>query len=67
MGLFDGQPSAADIAIRFGIPVMALIDAGAMARLSVQSPMASPPIAPNCPLPECWPTALPATVPIAAQ
>ena len=32
MGLFDGQPSAADIAIRFGIPVMALIDAGAMAQ-----------------------------------
>lgn len=32
MGLFDGQPSAADIATRFGIPVMALIDAGAMAQ-----------------------------------
>ncbi|AXS81222.1 cobyrinate a,c-diamide synthase [Dechloromonas sp. HYN0024] len=32
MGLFDGEPSAADIAIRFGIPVMALIDAGAMAQ-----------------------------------
>ena len=32
MGLFDGQPSAADIAERFGIPVMALIDAGAMAQ-----------------------------------
>lgn len=32
MGLFDGQPSAADIACRFGIPVMALIDAGAMAQ-----------------------------------
>jgi cobyrinic acid a,c-diamide synthase len=32
MGLFDGQPSAADLAIRFGIPVMALIDAGAMAQ-----------------------------------
>src|SRR6185369_12543849 len=32
MGLFDGQPSAADIAQRFGIPVMALIDAGAMAQ-----------------------------------
>ena len=32
MGLFDGQPSAADIAIRFGIPVLALIDAGAMAQ-----------------------------------
>ena len=32
MGLFDGTPSAADIASRFGIPVMALIDAGAMAQ-----------------------------------
>ena len=32
MGLFDGQPSAADIANRFGIPVMALIDASAMAQ-----------------------------------
>ena len=32
MGLFDGTPSAADIAIRFGIPVMALVDAGAMAQ-----------------------------------
>ncbi|MCE1181390.1 MAG: cobyrinate a,c-diamide synthase [Rhodocyclales bacterium] len=32
MGLFDGTPSAADIAERFGIPVMALIDAGAMAQ-----------------------------------
>lgn len=32
MGLFDGTPSAADIAERFGIPVMALIDASAMAQ-----------------------------------
>ena len=32
MGLFDGQPSAADIALLFGIPVMALIDARAMAQ-----------------------------------
>ena len=32
MGLFDGTPSAADLAERFGIPVMALIDAGAMAQ-----------------------------------
>ena len=32
MGLFDGQPSAADIAERFAIPVMALIDAGKMAQ-----------------------------------
>jgi cobyrinic acid a,c-diamide synthase len=32
MGLFDGTPSAADIACRFNIPVMAMIDAGAMAQ-----------------------------------
>ena len=32
MGLFDGQPSSADIATLFGIPVMAVIDAGAMAQ-----------------------------------
>ena len=32
MGLFDGQPSAADIACHFGIPVMAAIDAAAMAQ-----------------------------------
>ncbi|WP_068808855.1 cobyrinate a,c-diamide synthase [Thauera phenolivorans] len=32
MGLFDGSPSGADIACRFGIPVMAVIDAAAMAQ-----------------------------------
>ena len=32
MGLFDGAPSGADIASRFGIPVMAVIDARAMAQ-----------------------------------
>lgn len=32
MGLFDGAPSGADIATRFGIPVMAVIDARAMAQ-----------------------------------
>ncbi|MFZ2266409.1 MAG: cobyrinate a,c-diamide synthase [Azonexus sp.] len=32
MGLFDGQPSAADLACRFGIPVLAMIDASAMAQ-----------------------------------
>ncbi len=31
MGLFDGAPSAADLAERFGLPVLAVIDAGAMA------------------------------------
>ena len=32
MGLYDGNPSGADIASRFGIPVMAVIDARAMAQ-----------------------------------
>jgi cobyrinic acid a,c-diamide synthase len=31
MGLFDGEPSAADLAIRFGLPVLAVVDASAMA------------------------------------
>ncbi|WP_332774629.1 cobyrinate a,c-diamide synthase [Polaromonas sp.] len=31
MGLFDGQPSAADLAQRFDLPVLAVIDASAMA------------------------------------
>ena len=31
MGLFDGEPSAADLAQRFGLPVLAVIDARAMA------------------------------------
>lgn len=32
MGLFDGQPSSADLAALFGIPVLAVIDASAMAQ-----------------------------------
>jgi cobyrinic acid a,c-diamide synthase len=32
MGLFDGNPSAADIAERFGLPVLAVINAQAMAQ-----------------------------------
>lgn len=32
MGLFDGAPSAADLARRFGVPVLAVIDAAAMAQ-----------------------------------
>ncbi|MGE8358957.1 cobyrinate a,c-diamide synthase [Pseudomonas sp.] len=32
MGLFDGSPSAADLAKRFGVPVMAVIDGSAMAQ-----------------------------------
>jgi cobyrinic acid a,c-diamide synthase len=31
MGLYDGAPSAADLAVRFGVPVLAVIDASAMA------------------------------------
>lgn len=31
MGLFDGQPSSADLAELFGVPVLAVIDASAMA------------------------------------
>lgn len=31
MGLFDGQPSAADLAQHFGVPVLAVVDASAMA------------------------------------
>lgn len=32
MGLFDGSPSSADLAERFGIPVLAVIDASAQAQ-----------------------------------
>jgi cobyrinic acid a,c-diamide synthase len=32
MGLYDGQPSAADLAREFGLPVLAVIDAAAMAQ-----------------------------------
>lgn len=32
MGLHDGSPSSADLALTFGVPVMALIDASAMAQ-----------------------------------
>jgi len=32
MGLFDGQPSSADLAAAFGLPVLAVIDAAAMAQ-----------------------------------
>jgi cobyrinic acid a,c-diamide synthase len=32
MGLFDGTPSSADLAKQFGIPVLAVIDASAMAQ-----------------------------------
>ena len=31
MGLYDGNPSGADLAVAFGVPVAAVIDAGAMA------------------------------------
>lgn len=32
MGLFDGEPSSADLAAAFGLPVLAVIDASAMAQ-----------------------------------
>ena len=32
MGLFDGEPSSADLAREFGVPVMAVIDGSAMAQ-----------------------------------
>jgi cobyrinic acid a,c-diamide synthase len=32
MGLFDGEPSAADLAQRFGLPVLAVVDGSAMAQ-----------------------------------
>ncbi len=32
MGLYDGTPSSADLARTFGVPVMAVIDAGSMAQ-----------------------------------
>jgi len=32
MGLFDGQPSSADLATLFGIPVLAVVDASGMAQ-----------------------------------
>lgn len=32
MGLFDGEPSTADLAVKFGLPVLVVIDAGAMAQ-----------------------------------
>lgn len=32
MGLYDGDPSAADLAVTFGVPIAAVIDAGAMAQ-----------------------------------
>ena len=32
MGLYDSKPSSADLAVRFGIPILAVIDGGAMAQ-----------------------------------
>ncbi|MFZ6648333.1 cobyrinate a,c-diamide synthase [Undibacterium sp. TJN25] len=32
MGLYDGNPSSADLARAFGVPVLAVVDAGAMAQ-----------------------------------
>lgn len=40
MGLFDGTPSTADIALAFNIPVALVIDASGMAQLSLPLQMA---------------------------
>ncbi len=32
MGLYDGEPSSAELALEFGLPLLLVIDAGAMAR-----------------------------------
>lgn len=32
MGLYDGEPSSADLAVQFGVPVLAVVDASAMAQ-----------------------------------
>ena len=32
MGLYDGKPSSADLANEFGVPVLAVLDASAMAQ-----------------------------------
>ncbi len=56
MGLFDGKPSSADLAERFGIPVPAVIDAGAMAETFGASPTAWPPIGTGSCSPACWRT-----------
>jgi cobyrinic acid a,c-diamide synthase len=57
MGLFDGEPSAADLAQRFGIPVLAVIDAAAMAGTFAAVAHGLHTWRPACPGPACWPTA----------
>lgn len=57
MGLFDGQPSAADLARRFGIPVLGVIDAGAMAQTFAALAYGLAHFEPICRSPGCWPTA----------
>jgi cobyrinic acid a,c-diamide synthase len=62
MGLFDGTPSAADLAERFGLPVLAVIDAARHGRhLRRAGLSACRTSAPACRGPACWPTAWPAS------
>jgi cobyrinic acid a,c-diamide synthase len=49
MGLFDGTPSAADLAQRFGVPVLAVVDASAMAGTFGALALACSTTAPACP------------------
>ena len=56
MGLFDGDPSAADLARHFGVPVLAVVDASAMAGTLARWRMACGTTRPTCPGRACWPT-----------
>jgi cobyrinic acid a,c-diamide synthase len=57
MGLFDGDPSAADLAQHFGVPVLAVVDASAMAGTFGALAFGLRTTAPACPGRVCWPTA----------
>jgi len=61
MGLFDGTPSAADLARRFGLPVLSVIDAGSMAGTFGALALACSTTSRSCPGPGCWPTEWPAS------
>jgi hypothetical protein len=47
MGLFDGEPSAADLAQRFGLPVLAVVDASGMVAPLARWPLACSTTAPH--------------------
>jgi cobyrinic acid a,c-diamide synthase len=57
MGLFDGDPSAADLAALLGLPVLAVVDGSPWRRVLARWCMGWPPIAPMCAWARCWPTA----------